>query len=49
VIESPLDSVEVADTVAVRVEERPWVHLIDDGVVPPGDVSVIHHCGGDSP
>jgi hypothetical protein len=35
VLEALLDPPEIADAVAVRILERPWVDLVDDRV-PPG-------------
>ena len=35
VIELRRDALQISDTVAVRVLERPGIHLIDDGFFPP--------------
>ena len=37
-IEPPFDTAQITDAVAVRVEERPGVDLVDNRVAPPRDV-----------
>jgi len=36
------DSGQIADSVAIRVLKRPWVNLIENSALPPGNRCVIH-------